>query len=110
MQNKSATDLRNFEMNIASLFNDRKIAHPIHLSDGNEDFLINIFSDIQSNDWVFSTWRSHYHCLLKGVPDAELERAILNGYSISLNFLSIEFFRRRLLVDRYLMLLELQCQ
>jgi len=86
MQNKSVTDLRNFEMNIASLFNDRKIPHPIHLSDGNENFLINIFSDIKSNDWVFTTWRSHYHCLLKGVPEAEIERAILNGYSISLNF------------------------
>ena len=53
MQNKSTTDLRNFEMNITSLFNDGKIPHPIHLSDGNEDFLINIFSDIKSNDWVF---------------------------------------------------------
>ena len=35
---------------------------------------------------MFSSWRSHYHCLLKGVPEKQLTREILNGNSISLCF------------------------
>jgi pyruvate dehydrogenase E1 component alpha subunit len=81
-----AKDLRNFEKRIAYLINKGIIQFPIHLSDGNEDSLIKLFSDIKKSDWVFSTWRSHYHCLLKGVTENELENAILNGHSISLNF------------------------
>ena len=81
-----AKDLQNFEKRIADLFNKGMIPFPIHLSAGNEDSLIKIFGNIQESDWVFSTWRSHYHCLLKGVPEIELENAILNGHSISLNF------------------------
>lgn len=86
MHNKSANDLRNFEEKITYLFNNREIPHPIHLSAGNEDSLINIFDNVKNNDWVFSTWRSHYHCLLKGVPETELQKAIVNGQSIALNF------------------------
>ena len=56
------------------------------MSAGNEDSLINIFDNVKNNDWVFSTWRSHYHCLLKGVPETELQKAIVNGQSIALNF------------------------
>lgn len=81
-----AEDLQNFEKRIADLFNKGLIPYPIHLSDGNENSLIELFSSIQKSDWVFSTWRSHYHCLLKGVTESELENAILNGHSISLNF------------------------
>ncbi len=86
MHTKSANELRNFEDKITYLFNNREIPYPIHLSAGNEDSLINIFDNVKNNDWVFSSWRSHYHCLLKGVPEMELERAIMNGRSIALNF------------------------
>ena len=65
-------DLINFEDNIAKLFNEAKIKAPIHLYSGNEKFLINFFRKIKKNDWVLCSWRSHYQCLLKGVPPKKL--------------------------------------
>ena len=79
-------DLIKFEKEIAELFNNKKIRAPIHLYSGNEDFLINFFKKIKTIDWVFCSWRSHYQCLLKGVPPKEVKKEILNGKSISLCF------------------------
>lgn len=75
-----------FENNIAQLFNNAKIKAPIHLYSNNEDDLIKIFKKVKKNDWVFCSWRSHYQCLLKGVPPKIVEKEILNGKSISLCF------------------------
>ena len=61
--------LINFENKIANLFNLAKIRAPVHLHSGNELSLIKIFKKIKKNDWIFCSWRSHYHCLLKGVPE-----------------------------------------
>ena len=61
-----------FENDIASIFNSGKIRAPVHLYSGNENFLINFFKRIKKNDWVFCSWRSHYQCLLKGVPSKSL--------------------------------------
>ena len=63
-----AKDLINFENDIADTFNQGKIKAPIHLYSDNEKFLINFFKKIKKDDWVFCSWRSHYQCLLKGVP------------------------------------------
>jgi len=79
-------DLVNFENDIAKLFNNGKIRAPIHLYSNNENFLINFFKKIKKNDWVFCSWRSHYQCLLKGVPTEILKKEILQGKSISLCF------------------------
>ena len=79
-------DLIKFEKKIAELFNNKKIKAPIHLYSGNEDFLINFFKKIKNQDWVFCSWRSHYQCLLKGVPEKILKQEILEGKSISLCF------------------------
>ena len=75
-----------FEEDIAKLFNEGKIRAPVHLYHGNEDNIINIFKKIKSEDWVFCTWRSHYQCLLKGVPENKVKEEILLGRSISLCF------------------------
>ena len=75
-----------FENDIASIFNSGKIRAPIHLYSGNENFLINFFKRIKKNDWVFCSWRSHYQCLLKGVPPKKLKKEIIEGKSISLCF------------------------
>lgn len=75
-----------FEKKIATLFNKAKIKSPIHLYSNNEKILIQIFKKIKKYDWVFCSWRSHYQCLLKGVPEKILEREILKGKSISLCF------------------------
>ena len=53
-----------FENLVISHWESAKIHGPIHLSNGNEDQLIEIFKRISTSDWVFSTWRSHYHALL----------------------------------------------
>jgi pyruvate dehydrogenase E1 component alpha subunit len=73
-----------FETDIANCFNNAMIKAPIHLYDGNEEQMINIFKNIESEDWVFCTWRSHYQCLLKGVPQEIVKQDILNGKSITL--------------------------
>ena len=79
-------ELISFEEEIASLFNAGKIRAPVHLYQGNEDKIIEIFKKINKNDWVFCSWRSHYQCLLKGVPPKILKKEILEGKSISLCF------------------------
>jgi TPP-dependent pyruvate/acetoin dehydrogenase alpha subunit len=86
MEIMGASELIAFESMIASKFNSGEIRAPIHLSDGNESQLISIFKEVKESDWVFSSWRSHYHCLLKGVPPNELEAEIMAGRSISLCF------------------------
>jgi pyruvate dehydrogenase E1 component alpha subunit len=77
-------ELIEFEDKMAEHFNNARIRAPIHLYYGNENELIKIFKDIRSKDWVFCSWRSHYQCLLKGVPPEQLEKDILEGKSISL--------------------------
>ena len=77
-------ELINFEKEIADSFNSAKIKAPIHLHGNNEKQLIDIFKSIKKDDWIFSSWRSHYHCLLKGVPPKRLKDDILNGKSITL--------------------------
>ena len=75
-----------FEDEIAQLFNAGKIKAPIHLYHGNEDKIINIFKKIKKKDWVFCSWRSHYQCLLKGVPEKQIKNEIMACRSISLCF------------------------
>ena len=82
----SASELISFENSIAELYNQGKIRSPVHLYNGNEDFLINIFKEITQQDWVFCSWRSHYQCLLKGVEPEILRSAIIQGRSIALCF------------------------
>ena len=82
----TAQELISFENEIAELFNAGKIKAPVHLYSGGEVELIRIFENIRIQDWVLCSWRSHYQCLLKGVPPEELKDKILAGYSIALCF------------------------
>ncbi len=75
-----------FEEDIAQEFAAGYIRAPIHLSGGNETELINYFRDVQPWDWCLCSWRSHYHCLLKGVPADKLKASIMQGRSVSLCF------------------------
>jgi pyruvate dehydrogenase E1 component alpha subunit len=76
--------LIDFETDIANCFNNAMIKAPVHLYDGNEEQMINIFKNVEPEDWVFCSWRSHYQCLLKGVPQEQLKQDILDGKSITL--------------------------
>jgi TPP-dependent pyruvate/acetoin dehydrogenase alpha subunit len=72
-----------FESEIGELFNLGKIRAPIHLYHGNEDFMIDVFKDIDIvNDWVCCTWRNHYQALLKGIPEKTLKENIMKGKSM----------------------------
>ena len=76
--------LVDFETEIANCFNNAMIKAPVHLYDGNEEQMINIFKNVEPEDWIFATWRSHYQCLLKGVPQEQIKQDILDGKSITL--------------------------
>lgn len=80
--NLSKQDLIDFETRIGDLYLDNKLPFLFHLSGGNEDQLIDIFSKIDKDDYVLSNHRSHYHALLHGIPPDELEKKILNGQSM----------------------------
>jgi TPP-dependent pyruvate/acetoin dehydrogenase alpha subunit len=82
----TAQDLVSFEEEIAELFNAKKIRTIIHLYSGGEERMLEIFENIKPEDWVMCSWRSHYQCLLKGVPREELKAEIVAGRSIALCF------------------------
>ena len=75
-----------FEDEVAKRFNAALIRAPIHLYSNNEKEMIKVFESINLDDWVFCSWRSHYQCLLKGVPEEEVMAEIMAGKSISLCF------------------------
>mgnify|MGYP001253314724 CR=1 FL=1 len=84
--------LINFENKVCDYFNKKKIRSPIHLYNGNEKEIIKIFKKIKKKDWVFCSWRSHYQCLLKGVPEKLLLKKIIDGKSIALAFKKYRIF------------------
>ena len=77
--------LIHFEDEIKNLYETGKIRAPIHLSGNNEKQLIKIFKKIKKSDWVISTWRSHYHALLHGIPYNWLKNKIIMGRSMGIN-------------------------
>jgi pyruvate dehydrogenase E1 component alpha subunit len=73
-----------FEQSIVDIWEAGKIKGPVHLSNGNEGSLIEIFKRIKETDWVFSTWRSHYHWVLKGLSADYATEIIKEGKSITM--------------------------
>lgn len=92
MKTITKEELIEFEKDIVSLYLDKKIMSPVHLSGGNEDALIRIFKDVNKGDWVFSNYRSHYHALLKGISKKLLKEEILKNRSININNKKHRFF------------------
>ena len=76
--------LINFEKKVKNLYESGAIKAPIHLSGNNEDQLIKIFKKIKKSDWVFSSWRNHYHALLHGIDENWLLKQIINGKSMGI--------------------------
>ena len=73
-------DLIDFEKRVQDVYESGKIKAPVHLSGNNEDQLIEIFKKIDKDDWVFSSWRNHYHALLHGFDPEILFNHILMFY------------------------------
>lgn len=81
-----------FEDDIKACYLNKEIRAPIHLRSGCEDALIEIFKDIEKDSYVFSTWASHHHALLHGIPKEKVKQRILDGLSISLCFPEYNFY------------------
>jgi len=81
-----------FEQNIVNIWEGGNIRGPVHLSNGNEEQLIEIFKRIKETDWVFSTWRSHYHWVLKGLSADYATELIKDGKSITMVDISKKFY------------------
>tara|TARA_Y100000034_G_scaffold92212_1_gene111370 strand:+ start:49 stop:675 length:627 start_codon:yes stop_codon:yes gene_type:complete len=71
-----------FELDAKKEWESGSVLGPVHLSKGNEEQLIEIFQYVHPDDWVFSTWRNHYHALLHGVPEEWLMDEIKRGRSM----------------------------
>ena len=76
--------LISFSDKIKEIYEKGKIKAPIHLSGNNEIQLIKIFKKVNKKDWVFSTWRSHYHALLHGIPKDWLMDEVKRGRSMKI--------------------------
>lgn len=87
--NFTEKDLINFEKEIIEGFKKGETYGPVHLSGSvngeQEKELIKIFKQINKEDWVLTTHRSHYISLLKSQNPKWLKREILNGYSSHIN-------------------------
>jgi len=90
--NYSVEDLINFENEVKKHYENGEIRSPIHLSKGNENEVIEIFKYISEDDWVFSSWRNHYHALLHGINKQVLLDDIISGRSMSTNSINPKFY------------------
>ena len=81
-----------FEEDISSLYERKMIRAPVHLAGNNEEQLIKTFKNIQIDDWVCTSYRNHYHALLKGIPSDWIKDRILKGSSMFLMNREHKFF------------------
>jgi hypothetical protein len=83
MRYASIEQLIQFETKISELWEEGLLPYLLHLSGGNEEYLVNLFaSEVKEGDWVFSTHRNHYHALLAGISASKLEALIMAGKSM----------------------------
>ena len=100
MFNYTADELKNFEKDVIEIFREGILPFAIHFSDGNEDQLIEIFREINDDDYVFSTHRSHYHYLLKGGRREDLIDKIKNCKSMYVFSDGLSLLRHPLWLER----------
>lgn len=87
------SDLIAFETKVLGYVASGAITGPTHLSGGNEERLISIFHQhVAKNDWVFSTWRWHYHALLHGVPPDEILHHLRTKFTMNFHSEERRFF------------------
>ena len=81
--NITLDDLKSFEEEVKVVYEAGGIKAPVHLAGGNEQNLIDIFQYVHKDDWVFASWRNHYHALLHGIPRDTLMDLVVRGKSMS---------------------------
>ena len=75
-------ELIRFVDEVAELHDKGLLPFAIHLPGGNENELIKIFENIDSDDYVLSTHRNWYHALLHGIPEKKLKEFISSARSM----------------------------
>ena len=88
-----------FESRVRAAWEAGELPTLLHLCGGNEDPLLKLFASIQPADWVFSTHRSHYHALLKGIPEDHVFAEIMAGRSMFLFSAEHNFFTSAILAS-----------
>ena len=81
-----------FEEEVKKHYEDAKITAPVHLSKGNEKEVLEIFQYVHPDDWVFSSWRNHFHALLHGINRDVLLADIIDSRSMSTNSINPKFY------------------
>jgi TPP-dependent pyruvate/acetoin dehydrogenase alpha subunit len=61
-----------FENKVKVAWESGELPSLIHLAGGNEEKILQIFSHIRAQDWVFMSHRGHYAALLKGMSEEKL--------------------------------------
>ena len=90
--NLTSSDLMSFEEEVFARYENSEINAPVHLTSGNEEQLIKIFQYVHPDDWVFSSWRNHYHAILHGLNRDELMKDIIDGQSMSTNSVKPKYY------------------
>jgi len=80
--NWTKEQLVQFELDAKKEWESGSVVGPVHLSKGNEEQLIEIFQYVHPDDWIFSTWRNHYHALLHEISPDWLMDEIKRGRSM----------------------------
>ena len=88
----TADELIQFVNEVKAKFAAAQIHCPVHFPGGNEEALIEIFSQMPRGAWVFSAWRSIYHALLHGIPQDVVMTEIMSGRAMIMNFPTRQFF------------------
>lgn len=60
--------IRCFEERIVDLYPDQEMRTPVHLCLGQEGVAAGVCLHLRREDYIFSTHRSHGHCIAKGMP------------------------------------------
>lgn len=71
-----------FEAKVQAAWERGELPSLLHLCGGNEDDLLSIFEEVNEQDWIFTSHRAHYHCLLKGMSEDELFENIKSDRSM----------------------------
>ena len=88
----TSDDLKTFEEEVKVTYEAGGIKAPVHLAGGNEEKLIDIFQYVHPDDWVFASWRNHYHALLHGVDRDVLMDLVVRGKSMSVYSTKPKFY------------------
>lgn len=66
------TRIRLFEEKIVELYPEQEMKTPVHLCIGQEAIAAGVCIHLRKEDYIFSTHRSHGHCIAKGMPLAPI--------------------------------------